>query len=161
MPELWLPCCSSSRSYASLSFDEAAGRTRKWWKKVLWYVMDAMVCNANAINNQLHDGTTSRRDFVFGDARGARRSPRRSDPNYARRAHGDRCTLACATEQARTLRRVPPSDCVRVQWLQLSARHPAVPQSRWSHLFSRLSPESIAVSARQASTRRPGVSCDA
>jgi len=50
---------------ASLSFDDAGGRTRKWWKKVLWYVMDVMICNANAIYNQLHDGTTSRRDFVL------------------------------------------------------------------------------------------------
>ena len=49
----------------SLSFDQAAGRTRKWWKKVLWYVMDVMISNANAIYNQLHSRTTSRRGFVL------------------------------------------------------------------------------------------------
>ena len=45
---------------ANVSVGANMVRTRKWWKKVLWYIIDTMVANANVLFNQ------------FGERRAAR-----------------------------------------------------------------------------------------
>jgi len=56
-------CVDAIISRASIAV--AAGRTRKWWMKVLWYIVDVMVTNANVIFNELHGSNVTRRDFVL------------------------------------------------------------------------------------------------